>query len=169
MQRTDRITKPEKNVSKAKIWQIVKEIDVFLVTIRWLCRYCDDILLFGAKIRGVEWSLKNYGSRQILHESRNLGVTNKSLEISSLQGRTRNFKFCNLSFGAKRKNRHKKSNNQTRLGKIVTIDYNSYRGQGACSPGKFWNSGLSDMPSLAFWVTFKLHKRQMSKLLSRFN
>ena len=54
-------------------------------------------------MRGVEWSLKNYGSRQILHESRNLGVTNKSLGISSSQGRTRNFTFCNLSFGSQAK------------------------------------------------------------------
>ena len=31
---------------------------------------------FQVNSRGVEWSLKNDGSRQILHESRNLGVTN---------------------------------------------------------------------------------------------
>ena len=36
-------------------------------------------------LRGVEWSLKNDGSRQILHESRNLGVSNKSLRISGSQ------------------------------------------------------------------------------------
>ena len=34
-------------------------------------------------LRGVEWSLKNNGSRQIFGESRNLGVSNWSLEISS--------------------------------------------------------------------------------------
>ena len=42
---------------------------------------------------------------------------------------------------AKRKNRHKKSYNQTWLGKIVTIDYNSYRGSGGMLPRKilkFW-------------------------------
>ena len=30
--------------------QIVKELDVFWVVIRWFCQYCDHILLFGAKI-----------------------------------------------------------------------------------------------------------------------
>ena len=33
--------------------------------------------------RGIEWSFKNNGSRQILGGSRNLGVSNWSLGISS--------------------------------------------------------------------------------------
>ena len=61
-------------------------------------------LLFRSS-RGVEWSLKNYGSRQILHESRNLGVTNKSLEISGSQKIS---KFANWVSEAKRKNRVKR-------------------------------------------------------------
>ena len=30
--------------------QIVEELDVFWVVFRWFCRYCDHILLLGAKI-----------------------------------------------------------------------------------------------------------------------
>ena len=46
----EQITKLEKIISKAKIWQIAKELDVFWVVIPWFCRYCDQIFLFGAKI-----------------------------------------------------------------------------------------------------------------------
>ena len=44
-----------------------------------------DYIEITFKARGIEWSLKNHGSQEILGESRNFGVTHCSLRILSSQ------------------------------------------------------------------------------------
>ena len=86
-------------------------------------------------IRGVKWSLKKYGSRQILHESRNLSVTNKSLRISGSQKIT--------------------LNSETRILQIEFRKLAFGRVRGHASQKNFENPGTQKCHH-AFWVTFKL-------------
>ena len=52
-------------------------------TIILFCLNTIKLFLSNRNIRGIEWSLKNNGSRQIFGGSRNLGVSNWSLGMSS--------------------------------------------------------------------------------------